>query len=156
MSKELNKDIKIAETTETKVEKTKEVSREERKMRRAQTVDNGRLYIDEKHKEKGYVYRIVNDKPGRIKHLENLGYDIVRDNTKVGSGSMDTPSKLGSAVTVETGIHLGSMTGVLMRIPQDEYDEAQRDKAAMNDAALNQATDTGIPTQYGESTLRKG
>ncbi len=135
MSKDTSKDIKKTESKETTQNKP-----EKRKiLRRAELEQQGRLYVDESHKEPGYVYRIVNDKPGRIKWLERLGYEVVEDKTQVGTESANTTHQLGSAVTVETSIYGKSQTGVLMKCPKDIYDERQREKAQDNQAAFDQS-----------------
>lgn len=132
----------------------KEKKVEIKQMRRAQDEDMGRLYFDEDLKEDGFEYRVVADKPGRIKRLERLGYEVVRDkNIKVGTGKLDEPSSLGSAVEIELGIHLGSQKGVLMRIRKEDFEARLKEKEAKVRRQTQGMAQTGIPTQYGEVIL---
>jgi hypothetical protein len=95
--------------------------------------DVGALHIDEKYKEAGYFYRIVDTtRAGRVAQHIKRGYEIVEDpSLKVGSGSVNSSNPLGSAVTVELGTNKACL-GVLMRIPQDLYDRRQKAKARRN------------------------
>lgn len=73
-------------------------------------------------KDPNYVYRWVNDVPGRINLFKEGGYEVVTDEHEVGDKTVDRGSKLGSAITKSVG---GQITAVLMRIPKDWYDEDQ-------------------------------
>ncbi len=136
---------KITKNENTQSIETKsEIKKAPRKvLRRADFESQGRLYVDPKHKEPGYVYRIVNDTPGRINLLEQLGYDIVRDETQVGSDSSNIGHKLGSAVTVETSISGPSRKGILMRCPTEIYEERLAEKSKDNLAAFDQTVTDG-------------
>lgn len=94
----------------------------------------GGLFIDEKYKEDGYFYRIVDStRPGRIEQHIKRGYEIVHDDaTKVGQSTVSNTSRLTSAVTVELGVNKGSVLGVLMRIPLDKYKKRQEAKVRRN------------------------
>lgn len=114
----------------------------------------GRLYIDEKHKEHGYVYRIVDaDRAGRVRQLEKYGYEVVHDESvKVGQDTASNPSRLTTAVTLELGTNT-PRNGILMRIPEELYRKRQEKKELKNkemDAGLKS---TGIPTQTGDITV---
>lgn len=123
----------------------------------------GALYIDEKHKEEGFSYRIVDStRPGRIAKMMKIGYAIVEDpDMQVGQSVVGKSSNLGAAVTVELGIHRGSCLGVLMRIPKEKYDARQKAKARRvreTEAATMQdmvdKSDFGTIT-IGNSTYKK-
>lgn len=123
----------------------------------------GQLYIDEKYKEEGYSYRIVDStRPGRVQQMIKKGYEIVEDSSmSIGQNIAGRSSTLASAVTVELGIHKGSCLGVLMRIPKDQYDKRQTAKVRKN-RELNEAmmqnmvdkSDFGTIT-IGESLYKK-
>lgn len=76
-------------------------------------------------KDPNYFYRWVKDFPGRIQRFENAGYEIVVDqNARVGQRTVDSGSRLGSAVTRLDGANVL----VLMRIPLEWYNEDQESK----------------------------
>lgn len=127
---------------------------ETREMRRAFDEDQGRLYFDEDLKEDGFEYRVVNDKPGRVRYLQKLGYEIVSDSKiKLGSGTLDESGSLGSAVELEVGIHMGSQKAVLMRISKEDYAERLKLKQAKVKMQTQGLMETGIETQYGSVNL---
>ena len=76
-------------------------------------------------KDPNYVYRWVNDVPGRIAAFKEGGYEVVTSDNEVGDKTVDRGSKLGSAITKSVG---GQITAVLMRIPREWYDEDQAAK----------------------------
>lgn len=118
------------------------VSKETRKkqIRRAEIEHNGLLHLDDKYKKPGKVYRAVADKPGRIKYLESLGYEVVKDDDFVsGTEGTSKTHKLGSAQTVEMGINQ-SQPGVWMCIDEDLYNDRQEVKAEMNQEYFQQTT----------------
>ena len=58
--------------------------------------------------------------------MKELGYEVVPDaDVKVGDKRTDVGAAIGSAATLALG---GGMRGVVMRMPKEWYDEAQRDK----------------------------
>jgi len=105
-------------------------------------------------KEDGYVYRVVNDQPGRIQDLLDRGYEIVpKDKVeRDGDRRVDDPSSLGSATSF--GLGKGDQ-GVVMRQRKDWYDEDQLSKNARNDElergmkkTANDASDYGSFTTH--------
>ena len=76
-------------------------------------------------KDPNFVYRWVNDVPGRIAAFKEGGYEVVTSDNEVGDKTVDRGSKLGSAITKSVG---GQITAVLMRIPKEWYDEDQAAK----------------------------
>lgn len=84
------------------------------------------------NKDPNYEYRWVKDVPGRIKWLEERGWEIVQDDLKVGQETVDSPKgKLASALTRFGG---GVVTLVAMRIPKEWYDADQAAKQELIDA----------------------
>lgn len=82
-------------------------------------------------KDPNYFYRWVKDLPGRLQRFEAAGYNVVTDaDTTVGQRTVDSASRLGSAVTRKDG----SNTLVLMRIPLEWYNEDQESKQRELDA----------------------
>lgn len=127
-----------------------------KRIKRALLTEIGPLHIDEKYKKPGMVRRIVNaDKPGRIAFLEKLGYRIVTDDTKIGDSSKIKPSSLDSCVRVELGNDVRHVDGILMEIPEDEYNEIQAIKEERNELHDQALGKTGVETQYGEITIGK-
>ena len=116
----------------------------------------GSLYIDEKYKEDGYFYRIVDSsRHGRVAQHIKRGYEVVQDpNLVVGDNTVNKSNHLGSAVTVELGRDRGSCTGILMRIPLEQYNKRQAAKVRRNrelDAAtMQQMVDK---SEFGEITI---
>jgi hypothetical protein len=99
-------------------------------------------------KDPNFVYRWVRNDEGRIQWFQERGYEVVTQDLEVGQKTVDSGSKLGSAVTKFGG---GAVTLVLMRIPKEWYDE---DQAAKEDAvASTEATmrnpDSQVNGAYG-------
>jgi hypothetical protein len=85
------------------------------------------------NKSEDHEYRWVNASvAGRIQWLEERGWEVVKDDLKVGQTTVDSPSgKIGSALTRFGG---GNVTLVAMRIPKEWYDEDQaRKQELVND-----------------------
>lgn len=101
------------------------------------------------NKEPGYVYRWVNDVPGRIDQFKQGGYEVVEDALKIGDPTVDRPTRLGSATTVVRG----TSTLVLMRIKQEWYDEDQAAKQAEVDAL--EATMQPDEVDYGNIKITR-
>lgn len=81
-------------------------------------------------KDPNYMYRWVKDLPGRIQRFLDGGYEIVNHAAQVGQRTVDSGSRLGSALTRQDG---GS-TLVAMRIPLEWYNEDQEAKMHQIDA----------------------
>ena len=97
-------------------------------------------------KDPNYVYRWVNDTPGRIERFKEGGYEVVTGNNEVGTKTVDRGSKLGSAITKSVG---GQLTAVLMRIPKEWYDEDQAAKMAEIDALEASMKEQATRDRYG-------
>lgn len=88
-------------------------------------VGTARDILAVKNQDPNFVYRWVNDTPGRLQKFKDGGYEIVTAETEVGDAAVDRNSKLGSAVTRTVG---GILTAILMRIPRQWYEEDQKAK----------------------------
>ena len=97
-------------------------------------------------KDPNYVYRWVNDVPGRIAAFKEGGYEVVTSDNEVGDKTVDRGSKLGSAITKSVG---GQITAVLMRIPKEWYDEDQEAKQKEVDTLEATMRDQSQRGDYG-------
>ena len=112
------------------VARTKNTTRK----RPVRTSLNGRqdvLLVEEKDPNK--EYRVVNDTPGRVAKLRNMGWEIADGDEKLVSAmddsNVDDKSK-----------HVGDGTkAVVMSMPKDWYEDYQKEKARQNDR-LEKAT----------------
>jgi hypothetical protein len=83
------------------------------------------------NKDPNYSYRWVNSSiRGRIERFLAGGYEIVNHEAEVGQRTVDSGSRLGSAVTRQDGVN----TLVAMRIPLQWYNEDQEAKMREVDA----------------------
>lgn len=83
------------------------------------------------NKDPNYFYRFVKDVPGRVQRFIDGGYEIVnQDNAQVGQRTVDSGSRLGTAITRNDG----AFVLVLMRIPLEWYNEDQEAKQREIDA----------------------
>lgn len=141
-NKEAAKETKTEQTevaaTEAPREEIRRTGFEENKteIRRPEEDYRGRLYVDPKYQKPGKVLRVVNDKAGNIEYLLSIGYTFVRDEVKVGQGSLSDMSGLGSAVQIEVGRNV-SQKAYLMEIDKDLFDRRQAEKVRVNREALD-------------------
>jgi hypothetical protein len=114
----------------------------------------GSLYIDDKYKEEGYHYTIVDTtRPGRVNKRIKQGYEIVYDDLKVGDKTVTNTGSLTGAVTVELGTTY-ACPGVLMRCPIEHYNKRQAAKVRRNrelDSAMLQ--DSVNKSDFGSITI---
>lgn len=82
------------------------------------------------NKDPNFVYRWVKDLPGRVQRFLDGGYEIVNHDAQVGERTVDSGSKVGTAVTRNDA----GATLILMRIPVDWYNEDQDAKMEQIDA----------------------
>jgi hypothetical protein len=97
---------------------------------------NDRNRISFSNLDPNYVYRVVNDREGRIDKMQTIGYDFVQADEQIGDYRVAEGSKLGSAVSKPVG---GGVNGYLMRIPKEYYEEdrkAKDDKINASEAAF--------------------
>lgn len=108
-------------------------------------VPASRLTVPESEKDPNYVYRIVNDDDqGRIQRAIAGGYEFVKDPLKLGTGTQDGNTDLGSAISRVVGTKPDGkpMRGYVMRIRKDLHE---------SDQAMKQR-----PLDEFERTIRKG
>ena len=99
------------------------------KRRKRRTSVNGkRNVLNVQGKDPKFEYRIINDVGDRIAMFEDNGWEVVTDTEiKIGERRIANPTSKGTVVSVSIG---QGLTGVLMRIPKEYYEEDQKDKAA--------------------------
>lgn len=81
-------------------------------------------------KDPNYMYRVVNDFPGRIESFKAAGWEIVKgavNDTYSGKGRKEVDPG-GSALRLRVNPNNAYQDGVLMRIKKEWYDEDQRAK----------------------------
>lgn len=77
-------------------------------------------------KKEGYHYRIVNDTGDRVAQFKEAGYELVdASEVQIGDKRVSQPTAVGTTATASVG---GGMKGVVMRIPQEWYNEDQSSK----------------------------
>lgn len=93
---------------------------------RRSSINGTRNKLNVRGKEPGYVYRIVNDIDDRIQSFQEMGYEIVTDNTvTVGDKRISNVSQEGSPVQVSVG---QGVKAYVMRQKQEWFDEDQKAK----------------------------
>ena len=95
---------------------------------------------------KNFVYRVINDEDDRLNQAQEAGYEFVESDKQLGDIRAAEASKLGSKVSKPVG---GGITGYLMRIPKEYYEEDQAAKAQkLNDLEKSMKPDAS-KGQYG-------
>lgn len=77
--------------------------------------------------DKNFVYRVVNDKDERLKQALEGGYEFVESDEKLGDERAAEGTAIDSRVAKPVG---NGVTGYLMRIKKEWYEEDQAAKAA--------------------------
>ena len=98
----------------------------------------------------GFVRRIVNDVGNRIERFLQGGYKIVEDKDVIIGEGVDNNQSLGTGA--RKGVGKG-VTGVLMEIPKEIYDEDQAAKQRLIDEqerAMKKILNSGQGGTYGE------
>ncbi len=124
--------------------------------RKAAIQNNTRLFLDEKYKEAGYRYRIVNVTPGNVESQLSKGYEVVTHDMHSGSGSLANPECSGTPLEFEVGGHSGSMKAVWMRIAEDDaqiLDEIRDDEARAQEELIKKVD--GIPNESLVGSITK-
>lgn len=111
--------------TETKAVVTKNVQRKKRI-----PVSGPRDILTISDKDPNYAYRWVKDLPGRVQRFLEGGWEFVNHEAQMGQKTVDSGSRLGSALTRQDG----GFTLVAMRIPLEWYNEDQQAKQDAIDA----------------------
>lgn len=140
------------------------MSKTQRRTRIPFSGNRRRLSVPEEEKDPNYVYRWINDEPGRISAAERGGYEYVRkDKVTVGDPDVATgDNDLGSATSLVVGSHVNGegKRAVLMRIHRDFYEEDQIAKEEVNratDEAITRGMAGGqaVENAYGEVSLKR-
>ena len=99
-----------------------------------------------------FQHRWVNDTPGRIYEMMELGYELVPDRLRTEQAAADgtAQSQLGSAVQRQVG---GGTIAYLMRIPKELYDKIQEAKLADVRAIEEALKGPAVEGQYGNVTI---
>lgn len=78
----------------------------------------------------GFKRRVVNDVGGRIAQFEERGWITVQGDETGGELTANHPTKTGTTVSKVVGSGKeGAITGVLMEIPEEIYNEDQQEKS---------------------------
>ena len=107
---------------------------------------NNRNKISFDGMDPNYVYRVVNDKDGRIAKMEEIGYELVESDGQIGDYRVAEGSKMGRALSKPVG---NGVTGYLMRIPKEYYDEDQAEKAKRVDSSEAALKPQKTKEEYG-------
>ena len=97
-----------------------------------------------------FHYRWVNNEPGRVFEMSEIGYELVQDPMKVGEGPEVNGHQLGSAVQRQVG--QGTLA-YLMRIPRELYDQMQDAKLADVRAIEDALRGPAAEGQYGNVSI---
>lgn len=100
-------------------------------------------------KEAGYTYRIVNDTEDRVAQLQDRGYEVVSNkDVRIGTRRLEQGSPEGSVASMSVG---GGIKGVVMRIPDEWYQEDQAAKNANIDRLEKQTKQQALDSNdYGK------
>jgi hypothetical protein len=108
---------------------------------------NRRSLVFDGMDEKNFVYRVVNDRPGRLEMFKEAGWEPVRN------GRMGDENTPGTVVQKQVG---NGVIGVLMRKPRDweEHDLAPRvEKANKEESAIFGEVER--EDRYGKITINE-
>lgn len=106
---------------------------------------NGRqdvLTVEGKDPDK--EYRIVNDTPGRVAKLRNMGWEIADGDEKLISAMDDSDVD-------DKSKHVGDGTkAVVMSMPKDWYEDYQQEKARQNERLEKATQANALQNGYGK------
>ena len=106
------------------------------------SINGTRNRLEVRDKDPNFVYRIVNDSPGRVQEFLEAGWEI-DSKTKVGNSRVGLPTSEGT----HNQLHVGSgLKAYIMRIKREWYEEDQAEKqraVVQSEEALKQAGDYG-------------
>ena len=147
------KALTIAEKVERVEAKTKNTAaRAPRNKRASFNGTEGKLRVN--NQIPGYHLHIFNDTPGRIEQAMEVGYTFVSPD-EVGGTSTNVVSRntdLGDKVRFLVGTDgMNPQYGYLMKLPQEHYDEDQKDLQIRNDLSET-AIRSGKLTKEGHSS----
>lgn len=124
--------------------------RTERKTRTP--IDGIRTRLNVRGKDPDYEYYIVNDVDDRVERHKEAGWEVVTDKeTTIGERRVSAPTAEGSAKTVSVG---QGLTGVLMRIKREWWEEDQARKVQATQDTVNATVrDANKSGDYGKNVL---
>jgi hypothetical protein len=102
------------------------------------------------NQEDGYHYHIINDKDGRLQKAQDGGYEFVESDKSLGDKVVGTAKKMGKYVSMPVG---NNITGYLMRIKKEWYDEDQKEKQKVVDASEKAMKPNKAKNEYGEGLV---
>lgn len=120
-----------------------------RTARKTRTPISGvRTRLNVRGKEDGYEYYIVNDTDDRVQRFQEGGWEVVSDkDVSIGERRVSVPTAEGSAKTVSVG---GGVTGVLMKIKREYWEEDQARKHGVAQETVNETLrDAEKASDYG-------
>ncbi len=98
--------------------------------------------------EPGWHYCWVNE--DKVPRHEQAWYEFVTHDVVIGDRRVNAASQIGGKISLAVGNHL---TGYLMRVPQEAYDEDMellQQELDAKDAAMRSALNSGTDGQYGK------
>lgn len=116
-------------------------------------VSGNRDILTVQGKDPNYVYRFVNDVPGRIAKFQAAGYEVVDHDATIGGVTVD--SSKGTDSTKSKIVGQDRLTGnaveaYLMRIPKEYYEEDQAAKQQkIDEKEIAMKRETKKPGHYG-------
>lgn len=114
---------------------------------------SGKQPLAVRGKEPGFQYRVVNDIDDRVLSFEEAGYEVVTDkDVSVGDKRVDKSSELGSVKEFSVG---GGQRAVLMRIPDEWYQEDQAAKQQHVKALEDSTRKDALSGHYGKLDLTR-
>ncbi len=99
-----------------------------------------------KNLDPAYNYRFINDKDDRLKLAQEGGYEFVESSEQLGDLKVAEATKIGSKVSKPVG---HGITGYLMRIKKEWYDEDQLLKKERVDATERSMRPKKEKEEYG-------
>jgi len=121
---------------------------------RRSPINGTRNRLNVRGKEPGYVYRIVNDIDDRIQTFQELGYEIVTDQSvSVGDKRVANATQEGTPIKVSVG---QGVQGYVMRQKQEWYDEDKAKKQEhVNELERSMKDDANKEGFYGKLNLSR-
>ncbi len=127
--------------------RVEEVKTERRRRQGIGAERNLKLYVPEEAKDPNFVYRFVNDRPGRVKQLTQMDdYEVVSSE----DGRIDSGTSEGTVVkrTVDRG---QGDEAVLLRKPRHYYEADKAEEQKLLDARDEQLRAGAAPSSEGLS-----
>lgn len=126
--------------------RVEEVQTERRRRQGIGAERNLKLYVPEEAKDPNFVYRFVNDRPGRVKQLTQMDdYEIVSSD-----GSIDAGTAEGTVIKRTVDRREGE-EAVLLRKPRKYYDADKAEEQKLLDARDEQLRAGSAPSSEGLS-----